>query len=101
MFAATAGLDSKVGGSSSDHVTQANLLVAGKSWQARTVRLGFALGLFLRHGLYLLVAWYAAQASSRGGTTVVRRGIEARVAANFISVAVAVGNSDHNNAIAP
>ena len=31
----------------------------------------------------------------------VRRGIRAWVAASFISVAVAVGNSDHSNAIAP
>ena len=31
----------------------------------------------------------------------VRRAVCAWVAANFISVAVAVGNSDHNNAIAP
>src|ERR1700704_1682038 len=44
--------------------------------------------------------WYAAQASSSGGTTV-RRGAKAWVTASLICAADAAGNSEYSSAIAP
>ena len=44
--------------------------------------------------------WYAAQASNKGGTTVDRR-TGARATAIFSSAAVAFGNIDFSNAMAP
>ena len=43
----------------------------------------------------------AVAASSMGGTTEARRRVETRETASLICGAVALGNSDHNNAIAP
>lgn len=44
---------------------------------------------------------YAAQAFSNGGTTVVRRVRDAVVIASLTAAAVAFGNTDSNNAMAP
>ena len=38
-----------------DGIAQANILVANEPWKAHAVGLAFAFGLFLRHGLYLLI----------------------------------------------
>src|SRR5690349_17897880 len=46
-------------------------------------------------------AWYAAHAFSSGGTTVVRLAPDAVVIASFTAAALAFGNIDSNNAIAP
>src|SRR5689334_15203079 len=47
------------------------------------------------------MAPYAAEASSNGGTTVVRLPAADRVSADLTSAAVAVGKADHNSAAAP
>jgi hypothetical protein len=54
-FAATAGLDSEGVSHMLDGIAKANILVANETWKARAVGLVFAFGLFLRHGLYLLI----------------------------------------------
>jgi len=54
-FAATAGSDPEGVSRMLDGIAEANLLVANEPWKARAVGLGFALGLFLRHGFYLLI----------------------------------------------
>jgi hypothetical protein len=54
-FAAITGSDPKGVGHMLDGVAQANILVANEPWKARPVRLAFALGLFLRHGLHVLI----------------------------------------------
>jgi hypothetical protein len=38
-----------------DGIAQANILVANEPWKARSVGLAVAFGLFLRHGLYLVM----------------------------------------------
>jgi hypothetical protein len=39
-----------------DGIAKANILVGDEPWKARAVGLlGFAFGLFLRHGLYVLI----------------------------------------------
>jgi hypothetical protein len=54
-FAATAGSDAKAGCDSLDGIAKANLFVANEPWKARAVGLTFGFGLFLGHGLYLLI----------------------------------------------
>jgi hypothetical protein len=55
-FTATAGSDSKGVSHMLDSIAKANILVANEPWQAHAVLLlGFAFGLFLRHGVYLLI----------------------------------------------
>jgi hypothetical protein len=55
-FATTAGSDSKGVSHMLDGIANANILVANEPWQAHAVGfLGFAFGLFLRHGVYLLI----------------------------------------------
>jgi hypothetical protein len=96
-----------------DYITEADFLIADKSRKSHAIRLASspvllhltALWLFTFHGILLLKlffnTWYAPQASSKGGTTVVRCATEAWVTANFTSAEVALGNSDHSKAIAP
>jgi hypothetical protein len=38
-----------------DGIAKANILVANEPWKARAVGLTFGFGLFLGHGLYLLI----------------------------------------------
>jgi hypothetical protein len=38
-----------------DGIAQANILVVNEPWKARSVGLAFGFGLFLRHGLYVLI----------------------------------------------
>ena len=47
------------------------------------------------------MASYAAQAFSTGGAMVRRGGLPAWVTASLIWAALALGNSDHSNAMAP
>lgn len=54
-FAATAGSDPEGVSHMLDGTAQANILVANEPWKACAVGLAFALSLFLRHGLYLLI----------------------------------------------
>src|SRR5262249_51184936 len=56
---------------------------------------------FLFYRVVFINARYAAQASSRGGTTEVRRAVWDWVTANLISAAVADGNSDRSRATVP
>src|SRR5258708_3545236 len=49
----------------------------------------------------MLMASYAAQASSKGGAMLLRAGLPARITANLIWAAVALGNSDQSSAIVP
>jgi hypothetical protein len=53
-FTAAAGYNSQGVGHMLDGVAQPNIFVANESWKSHTVWLGFALGYFLRHGLYYL-----------------------------------------------
>ena len=88
MFAASAGLYPKIGGRSFNYIAQTDLLVVDKSRQAHPVWRVFALvyGVIVFvcfcHAIHLLAfvvnrSWYAAAASSKGGTTEARRGIDA------------------------
>src|SRR5260221_420038 len=63
-----------------------------------------ALRLFFLHDAHLLarcpaMTWYAAHASNKGGTTADLLGT--LITANLTSAAVALGNMDCNNAMAP
>src|SRR6266702_5660277 len=111
-FAASAGPDSKGSCRPLNHIAKADVLIADETRKAHAVRLAFLLVgltilyLFCVHSIHLLSyvvlsSWYAAQASNKGGTTVVLRCIETWVTAEFISVAVAAGNCDHKSAMAP
>jgi hypothetical protein len=55
MFAATAELDPKGMGRTLNDIAQANIFIGDETWKAGAVGLGFAFGLFFRHGLYLLI----------------------------------------------
>src|SRR2546429_7508853 len=112
MFAAPAGSDADGRCRPLNHVAKADVLIADETRKAHAVRLAFMLVdltilcLFCVHSVHLLSyvvirSWYAAQASNKGGTTVVLRCVETWVRANFTSVAVAVGNCDHKSAMAP
>jgi hypothetical protein len=54
-FAATAGSDPEGVSHMLDGIAEANILVTNESRKARAVGLTFGFGLFLGHGLYLLI----------------------------------------------
>src|SRR5262245_4445348 len=117
-IAASTWLDPEVTGRSLDHVAKTNLVVVGnESREANLVRrsLGFGLGgarfagpssrplshAVLRPLVALANALYADHASSNGGTSDARRRLEVCSSASLICDALADGNTDHNNAVAP
>jgi hypothetical protein len=112
LLTTAARLDSERIGSTFDNVTESNLLVTNETRKMYSIRraftliwcLGFCHFLFheTRFGTGVVaITWYAAHASNKGGTTVDRPSTCARVKAIFNSAAVAFGNIDFNNAMAP